>query len=406
MVLLFAGLFISVLEAVFLFLTKKPFSASRDMVNRLSLGSDNPVRIQLNNKTNFLWNVTVIDELPFQLQEREFSMKAYCKPGKIATFTYMIHPVLRGEYKFGDILLYLGTPLNFIKRKLRVSAESIVPVYPSIIQMKQYELYSFPRLSMHYGVKKIRRVGHSYEFEQIKNYTRGDDVRSINWKATGKTSNIMVNQFQEERSQPIYCVLDRSRIMKMPFNGLSLLDYAINSSLVISNTALNKGDKAGLISYSETIDSTVKAENRTGQLGKIMNSLYKEVQSDGEANYELLNFALTKIVKTRSLLFLFTNFESQYALNRVIHLLRLINKRHLLVVVFFENTELSEFVSKDANNLREIYSKTSAQEFLYDKEQIVRELRKYKIQSIFTKPEDLSINTLNKYLELKARGLI
>jgi uncharacterized protein (DUF58 family) len=405
-VMVIAGAVSTVGEWLYLFLMRNPFTASRDMVNRLSLASENPVRIQIKNNTKRSWMLKVVDEMPSQFQERDFEMFTKVGPKKIANLSYKVTPVERGEYFYGDILLFVGSSINFVKRRVRIPASEMVPVYPSIIQMKQFELYTFPRLSMHYGVKKIRRVGHSYEFEQIKNYTRGDDVRSINWKATGRLSTLMVNQYQEERSQPVYCVLDRSRIMKMPFNGLSLLDYAVNSSLVISNTALNKGDKAGLISYSETVDSTIKADNRPGQLGQIMNSLFKEEQSSGEANYELLNFALTKIIKTRSLLFLFTNFESQYALDRVLNLLRLINKRHLLVVVFFENSELSEYVKDGASDLRQIYTKTAAQEFLYDKEQIVRELRKHKIQTIFTSPEELTINTLNKYLELKARGLI
>ncbi|MEZ5054237.1 MAG: DUF58 domain-containing protein [Chitinophagales bacterium] len=97
----------------------------------------------------------------------------------------------------------------------------------------------------------MRKIGHSYEFEQIKNYTSGDDIRSINWKATGRRNQLMINQYGDEKSQQIYSILDKSRAMNMPFNGLSLLDYAINTTLVISNTALHKDDKAGLLTFNE-----------------------------------------------------------------------------------------------------------------------------------------------------------
>ena len=400
------GVLATVAEMVFLFFKRFPFSAIRKLPNKLSLGDDNEVVITIQNRTRLIWSFKVIDELPYQLQERNFSLNATLLPRKVVDLSYSIHPLHRGDYNFGDILLFTGTVLNFVKRRVRIPAENTVPVYPSIIQMKKFEILSLPKVMLQYGVKKVRRIGHSYEFEQIKNYALGDDVRNINWKASAKANGLMVNQFEEERSQQIYCVLDRSRIMKMPFNVLSLLDYAINGSFVIINTALNKHDRAGLISYADNINSRIPADSKSGQLNRILNSLYNEKQSTGEANYELLYQGIRKMIKTRSLLFLFTNFESLYSLKRVLNILRKLNKSHLLVVIFFENSELKEYTKKESTDLKEIFYKTAAEEFLYDKEQITLELKKYKIQTIYTKPEDLSINVLNKYLELKARGSI
>ena len=393
-------------DVMILFFQKQTVFVSREMAEQLSLGDVNKVKLTISSSYSIPLDVEVIDELPYQLQERSFSINAFFKPKKLIRLTYTIHPLLRGNYNFGDILIFTGTPLNFVKRRVRIPAQMDVPVYPSIIQMKKFEILSLPNMMLQYGVKKVRRIGHSYEFEQIRNYALGDDVRNINWKASAKSNSIMVNQFEEERSQQIYCIVDRSRVMKMPFNGLSLLDYAINSSLVISNTALKKNDRAGLISYAENIDSKIKANNKTGQLNRILQSLYNEKQSAGEANYELLYNGIRNMVKTRSLLFLFTNFESVYALRRVLNLLRRLNKSHLLVVIFFENTELKQYSNEASRDLRDVYFKTAAKEFLYDKEQIALELRKHKIQTIYTKPEDLTINVLNKYLELKARGAI
>ena len=119
--------------------------------------------------------------------------------------------------------------------------------------MKNFELKAFDRVSYSTGIKQIRRVGHSYEFEQIKNYVRGDDFRSINWKASSRRATLMVNQYQDERAQQVYSIIDKSRAMRMPFDGLSLMDYAINTSLVISNVALAKHDRAGLLTFSDVI---------------------------------------------------------------------------------------------------------------------------------------------------------
>jgi uncharacterized protein (DUF58 family) len=296
--------------------------------------------------------------------------------------------------------------MGLVERRFVQDYPMKVPVYPSIIQMKQYELKAFNRVTNQKGIKKIRKIGHSYEFEQIKNYVKGDDYRSINWKATGRQGNLMVNQFEDERAQQIYCIIDKSRTMRMPFAGLSLMDYAINTSLALSNIALQKNDKAGLITFSDKIGTTIKAEQKANQLNKILTALYNEKERSLEANYELLYHVSRKLIKGRSLLLLFTNFESIYALDRMLPILRKINNLHLLVVVFFENTEINDFVTGEVNTMEGIYAKTIAQKFIAEKRAIVHKLKQFGIQAILTSPADLSINSINKYLELKSRGLI
>ena len=252
----------------------------------------------------------------------------------------------------------------------------------------------------------MRKIGHSYEFEQIKNYTDGDDIRTINWKATGRRNQLMVNQFGDEKSQQIYSVLDKSRAMNMPFNGLSLLDYAVNTTLVISNTAIHKDDKAGVLTFNEKIGSFVKANKKPGQLKLISEVLYKEEESSLEANYELLYNAVTRLIKQRSLIILYTNFESYYTLERYLPVLRKINRSHLLLVVVFKNTEIEKYSYESAGDTMDIYHKTIGKKFLSEKEMMVKELAKYGIQSVLTAPQDLSTLTINKYLEFKAKGWI
>ncbi|MBC7426620.1 MAG: DUF58 domain-containing protein, partial [Bacteroidia bacterium] len=127
---------------------------------------------------------------------------------------------------------------------------------------------------------------------------------------------------------------------------------------------------------------------------------------ESESNYELLYYGINNLIKGRSLLFLYTNFESLYAMKRVLPILRRINKQHLLVVMFFENSELSDFADRDIKDLKGIYTQTLAEQFMSDKRLIAQELNNYGIQTILTKPEELSISTVNKYLEMKARGMI
>ncbi|MFQ5448066.1 MAG: DUF58 domain-containing protein, partial [Saprospiraceae bacterium] len=360
--------------------------AERRLPKMLSLGDANKVVLTITNRTPRPLRLTIIDELPIQFQKRDFDKKLFVKGGEEQGLSYQLTPATRGEYAFGVVNVYAENepvslvPLGLVQRRFRAGEPMTVPVFPSVLQMKQYELLAFNRLNAQQGLRKIRRIGHSYEFEQIKNYVRGDDYRSINWKATGRHHRLMVNQYEDERSQQVYSIIDKSRTMKMPFEGLSLLDYAINSSLALSNIALKKYDKAGLITFSDKIGSTVKADRRANQLNKILYALYNERERPLESNFELLYHVARKLVNGRSLLLLYTNFESMYALDRVLPLLRRINNLHLLVVIFFENTEIRDFVQQEAKTVEGIYTQTVARNFLAEKAAMAQKLRQHGIQ--------------------------
>ena len=394
------------LDVFILFNKKTVVACQRTLPKVFSLSDPNPVKIKLVNRSSQVLNLMVIDELPFQFQQRKQSFQLSLKAGEDFILSYEVIPKVRGLYEFGAVNLFLSSRIGLVERRLQQTEPMSVPVYPSIIQMKQFELKAFSKISHFQGIKKIRRIGHSYEFEQIKNYVRGDDYRSINWKASSRRATLMVNQYEDERAQQIYSIIDKSRAMRMPFNGLSLMDYAINTTLAISNIALKKYDRAGLITFSDKIGTTIKADSKVTQLNKILLSLYKEKERVLEANYELLYYASRKLITGRSLIMLYTNFESMYALERVLPILRRINTIHLLVVVFFENTEIRAFVEQEVNTMEDIYHQTIAHKFLYEKARMVQVLRQYGIQAILTPPEELTINTINKYLELKSRGLI
>ena len=244
------------------------------------------------------------------------------------------------------------------------------------------------------------------EFEQIKNYIPGDDVRTINWKATAKKASLMVNQYQDEKSQPIYSLIDLGRVMKMPFEGLKLLDYAINSTLAFSNIALLKNDKAGLLTFSKKVVQIIPASSKRTHINILNESLYNIDTQFTDSNFSYLYTAVKRKITHRSLLFLYTNFEHISSLKRQLPFLKAISKHHLLVTIFFENTELDELITKNAEDLQSIYHKTIAEKFAYEKRLIVKELEKRGIHAILTKPQELSVNVINKYLEFKAKGLI
>lgn len=390
-------------DSLLIYSRKNGITISRVVADRLSNGDLNKVVLQLSNHYSFPIIANIIDELPVQLQERNWQMETKIGRDESGTIEYLIRPTERGEYLFGNINVYVSGPLFLGRRRYTIKAQKLVKVYPSFIQLRRYQLLAATNRLQEAGVKRIRRLGHSMEFEQIREYVRGDDYRTINWKATARKYDLMVNSFTDERSQRIYCILNKGRVMKMPFEGLSLLDYAINASLVVSNVALLKQDKAGLITFAESIGNFLAADKKPTQMNLLQEILYKEETRFLEADYEKLYSVIRNRITHRSLLVLFTNFESLESLQREMPSLVRMAKYHLLLVVFFENTELQSVLEKKAVTIEDIYIKTIAEKFMFEKKLMVKELHKNGIPSILTRPENLTVNTINKYLELKNR---
>jgi len=394
------------MDLLLLFRVKNGCTAHRTVSEKLSNSDENPIQIDLENNYPFTVFCKVIDELPIQFQKRDFTYQTTLKSTQKKTYTYTVTPVERGVYQFGALHIFVSSPLQLFAKRYRFNTPKSVAVYPSYMQMKKYEFLAISNRLTEFGLKKIRKIGHTMEFEQIKEYVSGDDVRTINWKATAKRGMLMVNQYQDEKSQPIYSLIDIGRVMKMPFENLKLLDYAINATLAFSNIALLKNDKVGMITFSKKVENIIVSSNKKTHLSTLNEALYNINTHFSDADYGLLYATIKRTIKQRSLLILYTNFEHIAALKRQLPYLQAIAKKHLLVTVFFENTELNTLINQNTEDLQSIYHKTIAEKFAYEKRLIVKELQKRGVHAILTKPNQLSVNVINKYLEFKAKGLI
>lgn len=397
---------ITVLDTILLFAAKNGVKGSRVVPEKFSNGDENPIRILINNYYTFHVHINIIDEIPEQFQVRNFSIQRKLEPSSSSEIEYTLRPVERGEYHFGKLNIYVTSIFGLIARRFTYDDNAMVPTYPSFMQLRKYDLIAISNNLHQYGIKKIRKIGHTMEFEQIKDYVLGDDLRTINWNATAKRNQLMVNQFQDEKSQPVYSIIDKGRVMKMPFDGLTLLDYAINAALVISNVALKKQDKSGILAFSKKVENIVVAEKRTSQMNLILETLYNVSTDFFESDYSRLYADVKRNITHRSLMLLYTNFETLDGLYRQLPYLKGIAKNHLLVVIFFKNTELNQIITEPAETVQQAYDKVIAEKFAFEKRLIVNELQKYGIQSILTSPQDLTIDTINKYIEIKARGLL
>lgn len=402
--LLFAGISLAV-DSLLLY-HRKGIRAHRVLGERMSNGDENKVVVVIRNLYDFKVSCTVIDELPMQFQDRNWKRILQLERASTTELEYFLRPQERGDYNFGDINVYVEGPLRVARRRYIFPQEQDVKVYPSYVQMRRYQLQA-TATSAQPGMKRMRKLGHSMEFEQIKEYVRGDDYRTINWKATARHGgDLMVNNFTDERSQQIYCIINKGRVMKMPFEGMTLLDYAINASLVLSSVAMQRQDKAGLITFSQQLDAFIPADKKPTQINQVLETLYKQQTNFLESDFEKLFSAVRHRIAHRSLLVLFTNFETVESLQRELPSLKRLAHYHLLMVVFFENTELRQLSESRVATTEDIYIHTIADKYRYEKQLIAKELQKNGMIAVLTTPQNLTINTLNKYIELKNRQKI
>ncbi len=399
-------LLLAVFTDTLLLYFKNGIRCQRHINDMFSNGDNNPVTLEIHNQYPFNAAIEIVEELPAQFQIRDWKMLLNLKPQSDSENTYHLRPVQRGEYHFGNTLVWVSGPLKLSGRKYVFETGKLVKVYPSILQMKKYAHMAASNLQSYMGLNKIRRHGQSTEFDHIKEYVQGDDYRTLNWRAMARRNVPMVNTFVIEKSQQIYCLIDKGRRMKMPFEGMTLLDYAVNASLSLTQAALRNHDKPGLVTFSNITATFVPASSKSAQLQIVLEQLYRVDTNFLESDFEMVYAQLRNRVKQRSLLILFTNFESLYSLQRQLPYLKLMSRYHLLLVVFFENREIKNLSEQPSHDTEQIYVKVIAQKFLHEKKQMDMELKKHGILTLFTTPEALTSGIIAKYLEIKTRSII
>lgn len=398
--------FVAVLIDIYLLFRSGIVTATRICSDRFSNGDDNRVLIELSSSYPVSVFIEVRDEVPEQFQFRSFVLHYTLAKDSKKTIGYDLKPVTRGVYSFGNVIVLVSTGLGLFQRKVKGGQPENVKVYPSFIKMHQYELMAISQNLTMQGQKLVRKIGNSKEFDTIKDYVSGDDPRNINWAATARRGHLMTNHYIDERAQNIYCVVDKSRAMKMPFEGMTLLDYSINAALVISDIALKKGDLAGLMAFESKVDSSVKANNRSTQIYQIMEALYHQDTNFREPDFSALYTFTSRNVNQRSLMLIFTNFESIHSLNRQLPYLKMLSRKHLLIVVYFRNTEVDKLLQHHAESTREIYDQAIGRQMLDEKLLIRDALRNAGILSLYTTPQHLNVDVINKYIEVKAKRML
>jgi len=400
-------LLLSIADYLLLFTNAKGLGIVRSYNPVFSLSEENVIHLHIRSNFRFAVDAIIIDELPVEYQVRDFDLRVKLAPNANTTYAYTIKANRRGAFEFGNVIVYSRTVLGLLQRRQNLAQQlNEIKVYPSTRLFKKYQLLAQSNINNFGGERKLRKIGHSLEFDQIKYYVPGDDIRNINWKATARQGQLMTNNYIDEKSQQVYCIIDKGRSMQLPFDGMSLLDYAINASLLFAKIALLKDDKAGIVTFDYQVGDMLLAEKSAKQIMKINEALYHLKTDFKDASFEALTTRILHKVNQRSFLMLFTNFESLNGLQRQKKYLKRLSQKHLVCVVFFENTLIKALQDNNEQTLEGIYINTIADKYAFEKRQMQKELANLGIISILTTPDKLSVAVVNKYLELKNKQLI
>jgi uncharacterized protein (DUF58 family) len=385
-------------------------SASRLLPSdKLSLGAWNPVVLELSNATGRLHRLQLRDVPPptFAVDTDPILFALRLGPGESDRVTYHVRPPARGDASFGDLYLRSDGPIGLMRRSWRVphSAQD-VRVYPSLRDLRRYDLLVRRGLETQPGAQRIRRPGASTEFERVRDYLPDDEFRRVNWKATARRGQPMVNQFEAERSQNLVIMLDAGRTMAALANGLTKLDYALNSALVLTYVASLRGDRVALLAYADNVIRFVPPQRGRGALLTTIQALYALQAQPVEPDHARAFAFLAQRNLRRSLVVLFTDLADRESSALLAAQLHQAARHHLVVCVTLGDPNVRRPASTRPANAAALYEKMVAQQLLDDRATVLANLTAHGVLTVDTDANTLSPRLIDTYLQLKHRGRV
>lgn len=387
----------------------KQLTVSRRIPAVFSIGRSNPVTIEVRSHARRRLDVELTCELFEHSEAEDLPLRLTLRPNERAVERFRVIPRRRGAFTLGDIIARYRSPLGLWKRQVRFPAHQAVRVYPDVQQVRSWELLARED-RQHSMMRTTRRLGGESEFEQLRDYSRDDEFRSIDWKATARRGKLTTRQYQLESNQNLMFVLDAGRLMTAETAGLSLFDHALNATLMLAHVASRGGDRVGLLSYAAQVQAfTAPATGRKAVQSLIQASyaLHPElVEPDPERAFSLLNLRVRK----RTLVILYTQVIDDRAAEELVRVIRMLAPRHLPLIVLFRDVDVHALLAGNQSELApselDLYTRGAAAELISWRDQLIRKLQDQGALILDVDPSGLTPALINRYLEIKARHLL
>jgi len=386
-------------------LTPKPSALRvvRHYEHRLSLGAANPVALEIRNTCGMELNLTVQDEPPVNFKSGDKALTCKVPAAGARKLIYTVEPDKRGDYTFGQVNIRYASRLGFFTRQFKVSGENTaIKVYPNIMEIRKYRIMVQKGHLLETGLKPSRVVGLGTDFESLRDYQVDDEYRRINWGATARRGRLTSNQYEVDKSQNILLVLDAGRMMTGEVRGLTKLDHAINASLLLGYVGVSRDDKVGLAAFAGEVKLFIPPGKGQPQLQKILASLYNLQPDVVESDYAAACRYIGTKNRKRSLICIFTDLLDEESSRRLISYVSTLTLNHLVVCITLVDSLLTQKARQVPSNSQEVYEKGVAQAVLRQRDKAITLLKNRGVVVVNVPPEELSVATINKYLEIKS----
>lgn len=385
---------------------KKAFTVSREALHIASLRKPHAIRLIVQNASARAAAVEVCDDLPQGFTAEPPDFRALLYPRTSSTLDYQLRASRRGAHPLRAVYIRARSRLGLWLRDLEYPCETVLHVYPDMKQLAEYAILARTnRLSL-VGVRRTRKIGQDNEFERLRDFTRDDAFKHIDWRSTARRRKLTVKDFQANQSQRIIFLLDCGRMMTNEASGLSLLDHSLNSMLMLSYVALRQGDSVGLLSFSNEIHSYVPPRSGGNQMNHLLHAGYDRFPRLVESRYDEAFMYLAKHCRKRSLVILITNLIDEVNAAQVQQYLGSAAGRHLALGVLLRDRTIFQAAEMTPTNDDELYRAAAAADILLWRKQVLTRLQTEGVRALDLFPEDLTAPLVNAYLDIKARHLL
>jgi uncharacterized protein (DUF58 family) len=394
-----------VLFAADALLAQKALRVERRVPRRVSLGAEGEATLHVHNGGTRAVRLQITDDLPAILVRvgddvRELVVGA----GREERASYRFRADRRGDEEIGDVHLRVAGPLGLAWSQRRVPKSDPIRVQPGVAELRRYRLLGLHNRLRDAGFRAIRQRGEGGSFESLREYVRGDDPRTMDWKASARRGQMIVRQFQVERRQNVMIAIDAGRLMTQKIGGQERLDYALTAALLLADVAALHGDLVGLLVFSDRVTHYLPPSRAS--LSRMADALGEVHAKMVEPNYPAAFTYLAHQLRRRSLLVMFTDIIDARASSALVAHLGRAAERHLPIAVAIRNPELEAVAALDARDEADVFRRAAAEELLQARAAALAAMQRTGVLVADTRPTDAVPAVVNRYLDVKRRGLL
>jgi uncharacterized protein (DUF58 family) len=406
-VVLFWNVGVLMLWLVDLMQLPKPESLAitRVWLHALTQTGVSPIQLRISNFGNQPIEFELADDVPASFGP-PIDATAKVAPGQDVVVPAAVVPKRRGDFETGIAFLRYRSAWGFAERWAKAELKQKVRVYPKSPAISEQSIYLIRSRQIELEKRFHRRQGLGREFEALREYREGDNLRDVSWAATARRSRLVVKEYQLERSQPIWLVVDCGRLMRARVGEEMKLDYAAAAALSLAQVAIFGGDRVGLLAYGQQLQRLVGLGKGTLHLRNIMEQLALAKEEQPEANHLAAAAKLLSLQSRRGLVVWLTDIADTAMMPEVIEGAFNLLSRHLVLFATISDPALKAVANRYPTNPEELYLATAARDIVHRREVLLSSLRARGAHTIEVGADGLSSAVVEKYFSLKEKNLI